>query len=71
MNAEPSKETTVEQLLRAQERHRCHQAALPIEQKIAILVRLQNINAQLARQKGRPVREPWNIGTVPAADRSE
>lgn len=64
MSTEPSNETTVEQLLKAQARHHRLQAGLPIEEKIAILVRLQTINAQLASQKGRTAREPWKIRDV-------
>lgn len=60
MDVEPTI-VTVEQLLKARALSRRERADLPIEQKVAILVRLQGINAQLARQKGRRVREPWKI----------
>jgi hypothetical protein len=59
-----SKTATFERQLAGQAALRREQAALSIERKVAILVRLQAINAQLARQKGRPAPEPWNIRKV-------
>ena len=61
MTSGNSRLTTIEDLHRGQAERRLKQAALPIEEKVEILVRLQTINAQLARQKGRPVHEPWKI----------
>lgn len=55
------REFIAQRLFEAQAERRREQALLPIEEKVEILVRLQTINAQLARQEGRPVHEPWKI----------
>lgn len=36
-------------------------AALPVEEKIEILVKLQEMNASVARVAGRDFKQPWNI----------
>ncbi len=54
-----SKVVTTQELLKGYETRRHEQANLPIEEKVAILIKLQTINAQIAKQKGRPVHEPW------------
>ena len=61
MDPKPSATTAFERQLAGQAARRREQASAPIERKIAALVRLQRINAQIARQKGRAYREPWQI----------
>lgn len=34
-------------------------ADLPIEEKVAIVVKLQQVAHRIAKQTGRPCREPW------------
>jgi hypothetical protein len=50
-----------EDQFRSKELGRRIAAEAPIEEKIAKLVQLQKISSELARQAGRPVKEPWQI----------
>jgi hypothetical protein len=50
-----------EDQFRSKELGRRMAAAAPIEEKIAKLVQLQKISSELARQTGRPAKEPWQI----------
>ena len=36
-------------------------AALPVEQKFEILLRLQRLASDVARAAGRPASEPWKV----------
>jgi len=48
-------------LRQGKRRHRKHLAALPIEEKLRIVVELQRLAAEIARGTGRPEREPWRL----------
>lgn len=50
-----------EDLFRSKEVSRRIAAAAPFEEKVAKLIQLQKISSQLARENGRPAKEPWNI----------
>jgi hypothetical protein len=50
-----------EDQFRSKEAGRRAAAAAPFEEKIAKLIQLQKINSELARQAGRPAKQPWNV----------
>lgn len=53
--------TLLDALRQGKRRHRKHLAALPIEEKLRIVVELQRLAAEIARGTGRPEREPWRL----------
>jgi len=48
-----------EDRIRQDRERRRRLARLPVEEKIRILVELQELAASIARSRGRPVRRPW------------
>ncbi len=50
-----------EDQFRSKEAGRRLAAAASFEEKVAKLIELQKISSELARQAGRPAREPWHI----------
>jgi hypothetical protein len=50
-----------EELFRAKESRRRDLAALPIEEKIKILIKIQHLASSVARQTGRKYRKPWDV----------
>jgi len=50
-----------EDQFRSKEAGRRNAAAASIEEKVAKLLQLQKISSELARQMGRPAKEPWQI----------
>jgi hypothetical protein len=60
---------SIRRLVSSQDQFRSKEAArraaaeAPIEEKIAKLLQLQKINSELARQNGRPFKQPWDIRT--------
>ena len=48
-----------ESILAAKKERRRRLAALPIEEKLRILVEMQRLASDIARSAGRPTREPW------------
>jgi|JI9StandDraft_1071089.scaffolds.fasta_scaffold05597_2 hypothetical protein len=57
-------------LVKADELHsskkarRVELAQLPVEKKVEILIKLQQLTSEVARQAGRPYRNPWAIDTA-------
>lgn len=64
MNTNNDKSVSLEQLLQTKESRRHELAALPVEEKVTILVQLQRISTDIARQSGRESQEPWDIKTA-------
>jgi hypothetical protein len=60
MNINP-KVVSKEELFRGKESRRRDLAALPIEEKIKILIKLQHIASAVGRQAGREYRKPWHV----------
>ncbi len=56
-----AQQATLDRLFRGKEDHRRTLAALPIEDKVRIIVQLQEIAAEIARAAGRTPREPWRL----------
>ncbi len=52
-------EALAEELFRAKRERRRALAALPVEEKYKILLRLQELAGELAKAAGRPPRKPW------------
>jgi hypothetical protein len=56
-----SKPTTFDELIASKGRQRKSLASEKVEDKIKVLVKLQQLASSVARQSGRPYKEPWNI----------
>lgn len=54
-------EELLQKCLEGKKQWRKEQAALPIEEKVKILIKLQHIAYQIAQQVGRPCRKPWGM----------
>jgi hypothetical protein len=55
------KKKLAERLLRAKAARRRHLAALPIEEKIKILIRMQKLSNDIRRKTGRKPLPEWEI----------
>ncbi len=64
MNLKDDKLVSLDELLQSKEARRHELASLPVEEKVTILVQLQRISSDIARQSGREAQEPWDIKTA-------
>ncbi|MBX9770205.1 MAG: hypothetical protein K2X29_02475 [Candidatus Obscuribacterales bacterium] len=57
-----------EDLFEAKESRRHDLAALPIEEKLQLLIKMQHLESEVARNAGRKHQKPWDLkqGTTPA-----
>jgi hypothetical protein len=53
-----------EELFARKESHRFELAALPIEEKIRVLIKLQHMASKVKSQTGRGYRKPWDTQTT-------
>ena len=63
MNSAPEPNPLVQRLFAAKEQRRRDLAALPVEAKFDILLRLQRIGYEAALATHRPARPPWKFAT--------
>lgn len=54
-------DSLLRRVLEIKQRRRTRLARLPIEEKIAIVVRLQRLGNEIRRARGRPVLPEWTI----------
>lgn len=52
---------TADELHRSKKARRVELAQLSVEKKVEILIKLQKLTSEVARQAGRPYRKPWVI----------
>jgi hypothetical protein len=57
-------EQYLKQILAGKERRREELARLPIEEKIRVVIRLQEMAAPILRARGKPIR-CWKFGALP------
>lgn len=62
--APPIQAELARQLWQQKRQRRRQLAALPIEEKIRLLIRLQRLANEVRQQVGRPVRPEWNLPTT-------
>lgn len=43
-------------------------AQLPVEEKLKILIKLQHLQSDIARNEGRPYKRPWDVKPEPRVD---
>lgn len=68
MSTDP-KLVSKEELFKAKESRRRELAALPIEEKIELLVEMQRWECDINRHTGRVHQKPWNITKIQLADK--
>jgi hypothetical protein len=56
-----SSDVSQNQLFSAKEAHRRALASKSVEEKLAILIQLQQLASTVARETGRSYREPWKL----------
>ena len=61
MNAPGSPHEVAQELFRQKQERRRRLAALSFEEKIAVLVRLQQLCSEIAREARGQLRQPWKL----------
>lgn len=61
MSKKPTEKKPIEDFFAAKKVRRSKLASLPIEEKVKILIELQQMASKAAEAGGRPSKKPWTI----------